>query len=227
MIINPTSTVSTGDFIVYQYGTHHGVLSYAIYPDDNGVSRQEPNTGELILGYPAVGLRNRLKVILRGSGSYGLQNQHTAYVRLYNGATLLGEQSVVLYHQSLQTTVLTFNFTSQNLSQPRVGVYTFQFIPLSRVPAPDYINLTMLVIEDDNTNDTPPPYRKTELVPINDLRAPYWMMVVETNTDDPIAIPKGFQLVSLHPPLRFENNQVLPPNTGGRTDTYFLTLREG
>lgn len=227
MIINPTSTVSTGNFIVYPSGTHHDALVYALNPDGDGVSRAEPNTGELILAYPALGLRSSLKVILRGSGAYALKSQHTAYVRLYNGATLLGEQSVVLYDQSLQTTVLTFNFTIQNLSQPRVGVYTFQFIPLSQMPAPDYINLTMLVIEDDEKNDTPPPYRKTELVPINDLRAPYWMMVVETNTDDPIAIPEGFQLVSLHPPLRFENNQVLPPDTGGRTDTYFLTLREG
>lgn len=227
MIVNPISTVSHGNFSVYPTGTHHDALVYALDPDGDGVIRPEPNTGELILGYPALGLRSSLKVILRGSGAYGLQTQHTAYVRLYNGTTLLGEQSVMLYDQSLQTTMLTFSFNQQNLSQPRVGVYTFQTLPLSQMPAPDYINLTMLVLEDDDKTNTPPPYRKTELVPINDLRAPYWMMVVETNTDDPIEIPDGFQVVSLHPPLRYDNKQVLPPDTGGRTETYFLTIREG
>lgn len=226
MIINPTSTVAPGNFTVYPAGTHHEVLAYALDPDPDGVVRQEPSTGELILGYPPLGIRNGITVILRGDGAYALGSQHTVYVRFYNGTTPLGEQSVVLYDQTPQTVLLGFPFAQQNLTAPRVGVYTFQFLPLNAIPAPDYLRLTMLVLEDD-TDPSAPPYRKSELLPMNDLRAPYWMLVVETNTDDPIDIPSGFRVLSLHPPLRMVAGAVLPPPSDGRVRSYFLTLREG
>lgn len=226
MIINPIATVQAGNFGVFPTGTPDGVLVYAVDPDGDGVERSEPDTGELILAYPALGKKSSIKVILRGDGSYDVQGSITGYVKLYNGTNLLGQQSVVLYGRSLQTYTLTFSFPSQSLLYPRVGFSTFEVLSQAPRLVLGYVRLTMLVLEDAVGDNTPPPFRKATLVPMNDLRAPYWMLVVETNTVDPIEIPAGFKVVSVQPPLRLVGKRVLPPVSDGRTHTYVLTLCE-
>lgn len=228
MIINPTQTIQTGNFSVFPSNTtHHEALRYTENPDIDGIIRPEPTNAVLILGYPAIGIRSTITMHLRGQKLIGIPAALSLHIQLLNGQTPLASATLTL-SETLQTYTHTFEFAETNLSQPRLAVRTTDFNIADAYDLPEtvYLKITMLVL-DDSDNPTEPPYRKIELIPINDLRAPYWLMVVETNTDDVIDIPNGFKLVSLHPPLRLINNKVLPPTADGRTYTYFLTLREG
>lgn len=224
MIRDPISTVSDGGYSVYGASTHHAALVYAANPDGDGVSRQEPNTGELILGYGNLGLVAGVKAYIRGGGAYALQSQIAARARLYNGNTLLAEVDFTLYDY-VATHTVQFPVSNITLTDARLGLKTFDFLPQNLMPAPDYTGYTMAILEDEPSS-TPPPFRQVRLTPQRGYVSPYWVMEIITNHDSNEPLPTGFAYLGSPDGVRLSGNNLILPEVQGEESRFIVWLRE-
>lgn len=225
MIRDPIATLSDGGYSVYGASTHHAALMYAQNPDGDGVSRAEPSTAELILGYGNLGTVAGVKAYIRGGGAYALQSQIGAKARLYNGGTLLTEVSFTLYDYTA-THVIQFPVSNITLSDARLGLRTFDFLPQTEMPAPDYSGYTMAVLDDDPLS-TPPPFRQVRLTPMREYVSPYWLMEIITNHSANEPVPAGFRFLGSPDGVRLSGGNLILPEVQGEESRFVVWLREG
>jgi hypothetical protein len=224
MIRNPISTVATGGYSVYGASTHHAALVYAPNPDSDGVSRPEPDTAELILGYGYLGSVAGVKAYIRGGGAYALNSQLAAQARLYDGSTLLAQVDFTLYDYTATHTI-TFPVSNLTISNARLGLRTFEFLPQERMPAPDYSNFTMAVLDDD-PQSSPPPFRQVRLTPAREYVSPYWVMEIITNHAAGEPVPTGFAFLGSPDGVRVSGSNLLLPDVQGEESRFIVWLRE-
>lgn len=224
MIRNPISTLDGGGYTVYGASTHHEALTYSPFPDASGVSRQEPDTRELVLGYGDLGQIAGVKAYIRGAGDYGLQSQIGVRARLYNGSALLAEVDFVMY-QYLATHTVLFPVSNIMLTDARLGLKTFDFLGSESQPPVDYTHYVMVVL-DDEPNNPPPPFRAVRLRPLRDYLAPCWLLEIVTNTNEPEPVPVGFRFVGSPDGVVESGGWLQLPAPRGEESRFAVWLRE-
>lgn len=221
MILSPIVTYDSGGFSVYGGTTHHGVLAHALDPDGDGVSRSEPSAGELVLGYGSLGVSSGVRIYLRGVyvGGEGLNVR----VRFYDGGTLLWS-GVVELDSVLRTHGVLALYQSQVISDARVGVSTTDVLPSAEEPAPNVLQLTMLVIESD-VGGGAPPLRVVRMSPAYGYVMPMWLMEITTNVSGDVDVPAGFVYVGSPDGVRYSDGVLKLPEVYEES-RFIVHLRE-
>lgn len=240
MIRNPTTLYDAGGFNPYPQGTPFlQALAEAPDPDVDGITRDEPSTATLLLGYGSGSALERVIIYLRAHATLELGGTLPVNVILLDGATPLHAFQIDV-GDGMTTFALAHQFaTPYNTQQDlRVSLSTSNFGFSSERRALNWLDISMLVL-DLITSDgggggggggQPPLYRRTDLIPAHGSLAPYWYLIIETNDSASVPMPKGFLFVASES-LRYDaaaKQLILPPfPRTTRNYLFFALLREG
>jgi len=123
------------------------------------------------------------------------------------------------------THTITFPVSNLTISNARLGLRTFEFLPQEQEPAPDYSNFTMAVLDDD-PQSSPARFRQVRLTPVREYVSPYWVMEIITNhaADEPM--PAGFAFLVSPDGVRVSGSNLLLPDVQGEESRFIVWLRE-